>query len=40
MDLAPPIDRGLQEELRLKVEPSRGPTEMLVIDHIEKPSEN
>ena len=40
LDPTPPIDRGLQEELGLKVEPAKGPVKVLVIDHIEKPSEN
>jgi uncharacterized protein (TIGR03435 family) len=40
MDPTPPMDRALQEELGLKVEPAKGPTKVLVIDHIEKPSEN
>jgi len=37
---APPMDRALQEELGLKVEAAKGPTKVLIIDHIEKPSEN
>jgi len=40
MDPTPPLDRALQEELGLKVEAARGPTKVLVIDHVEKPSEN
>jgi len=40
MDPMPPMDRALQEELGLKVEPAKGPVKVLVIDHIEKPSEN
>lgn len=40
MDPMPPIDRALQEQLGLKVESAKGPIKMLVIDHIEKPSEN
>jgi len=40
MDPTPPMDRALQEELGLKVEPAKGPVKVLVIDHIEKPSEN
>ena len=40
MDPTPPMDRALEEELGLKVEPAKGPVKVLVIDHIEKPSEN
>jgi uncharacterized protein (TIGR03435 family) len=40
LDPMPPMDRALQEELGLKVEPAKGPVKMLVIDHIEKASEN
>jgi uncharacterized protein (TIGR03435 family) len=40
LDPMPPMDRGLQQELGLKVEAARGTVRMLVIDHIEKPSEN
>ncbi len=41
-DLDPtlPMDRALQQELGLKVEAAKGSLRMLVIDHIEKPSEN
>jgi uncharacterized protein (TIGR03435 family) len=28
------------QELGLKLEPTKGPVELLVIDHVEKPSEN
>ena len=40
MDPTLPMDQALREELGLKLEPSKGPVKMLVIDHIEKPSEN
>ncbi len=40
LDPTPPMDRALQEELGLKVESAKGPSRVLIIDHIEKPSEN
>jgi len=30
----------LQEQLELKLEPAKGPVDVLVIDHIERPSAN
>jgi uncharacterized protein (TIGR03435 family) len=39
-DAAPDIFTAIQEQLGLKLEPARGPLRTLVIDHIEKPSEN
>jgi uncharacterized protein (TIGR03435 family) len=35
-----PLDQALQQELGLKVEASKGPLKLLVIDHVEKPTEN
>jgi uncharacterized protein (TIGR03435 family) len=44
-----PIDRsnfgesvltGVQRYLKLKLEPRKGPVEVLAVDHVERPSEN
>jgi uncharacterized protein (TIGR03435 family) len=45
-DAAPPDSSGpslftaIQEQLGLKLESQKGPVDMIVIDHVEKPSEN
>jgi uncharacterized protein (TIGR03435 family) len=36
----PGIIEAVQKQLGLKLEPQRGPVQMLVIDHAEKPTEN
>ena len=37
---APHISQAIQEQLGLRLVPAKGPVDVLVIDHIEKPSEN
>jgi uncharacterized protein (TIGR03435 family) len=35
-----PIFAAIQQQLGLKLVPTKAPVEIIVIDHIEKPSEN
>ena len=36
----PSIYGAIQQQLGLKLEAAKGPVELLVIDHVERPSEN
>ena len=36
----PPISKALEEQLGLKLDPGKGPVPVIVIEHVEKPSEN
>lgn len=39
-DLRPDVFTALQQQLGLKLESAKGPVQVLIIDHVEKPSEN
>ncbi len=38
--MEPAIEAALEEQLGLKLESGKGPVEMIVLDHLERPSEN
>ena len=39
-DTAPSLFAALQEQLGLKLQPARGPVDVLIIDHVDQPSAN
>jgi uncharacterized protein (TIGR03435 family) len=39
-DAGPPLFTAIQEQLGLKLESTKGPVDLLVVDHIERPSDN
>jgi len=39
-DAAPSVFTAIQEQLGLKLEPSRTPRDTLIIDHVKRPTPN
>jgi uncharacterized protein (TIGR03435 family) len=39
-NLPPSLESAVQDQLGLKLEPAKGPVTNLVIDHLEKPTDN
>jgi uncharacterized protein (TIGR03435 family) len=39
-DAPPGLFTAIQEQLGLKLDPTKAPVDVLVIDHVEKPSDN
>lgn len=39
-NLPPPLETAVQDQLGLKLEPAKGPVSHLIIDHLEKPTDN
>jgi uncharacterized protein (TIGR03435 family) len=40
VDAAPPLDKALEEQLGLKLTPGKGPMDVIVVDHAERPAMN
>lgn len=40
LDQAPPLAKALEEQLGLKLVPAKGPRDVIVVDHVERPEPN